>query len=54
MRFYGGAPDSDVWVDNVVIEDVPVPVALASLTPHLKTVDLNWTRHHAGRGLQAV
>ena len=42
-EFYGGAPDSDVWVDNVVIEDVPVPVALASLTPHLKTVDLNWT-----------
>ena len=36
-------PTRTSWVDNVVIEDVPVPVTLTSLTPHLKTVDLNWT-----------
>ena len=53
-EFYGGAPDSDIWVDNVVIEDVPAPVALASLTPHLKTVDLNWTATTLGECLQAV
>jgi hypothetical protein len=45
---WGYAPDSDIWVDNVVIEDVPTPVTLTSLTPHLKTVDLNWTASTLG------
>ncbi|MEE4272621.1 MAG: hypothetical protein V2I67_13155, partial [Thermoanaerobaculales bacterium] len=34
--------DTNMYLDDVVIEEMPQPVYLNPLTPHLKSIDLSW------------
>ena len=41
--YYGSAPDEDLFLDNIAVAELPSPVVLETTTPHLKSVDLQWT-----------
>jgi hypothetical protein len=41
--YYNSAPDEDLFIDKLAIAELPAPVVLQTTTPHLKTVDLQWS-----------
>ncbi len=40
---WGSAPAQSLWLDKVVIEEMPAAVTLAAPVPGLRTVNLTWT-----------
>jgi len=48
----GYVPDIDILLDNVVIEELPPPIQIATATPALKSVDLQWTVSGLGADFQ--
>jgi hypothetical protein len=49
---WGTAPAQDLWIDNVVIQEMPAPVTLQTLTPGLRSVELQWTPSTLGAAFQ--
>ncbi|MCX7866051.1 MAG: immune inhibitor A, partial [Limisphaera sp.] len=45
---WGSAPAQDLWIDNVVLQEMPPPVSLQVLTPGLRSVELEWTASTLG------
>jgi hypothetical protein len=50
--FWGTAPYNDLALDKITLAEMPAPVALQSLTPHLRSVEVAWSGSPLGGAFQ--
>ncbi len=49
-RFSGSSPTTDIFLDDIAIEDTPDSLTLDAPVPHFKSMDLSWTQTTLGTG----